>query len=366
MSQPGVHKLPLFWWLNFLGWFSYGAAAFLLYYTGGWGEVDKVFWFFYPYLIGSLVCIVLHLGIKKYISFFRSVPKLALIVVVIAILGANLWFLVDLLTTLIMSLPGFSWNQFLRQYLSGVFSRAMPLMGWTVLYFSLLVWNEWKQQEKRTLAANDLAQTAQLQMLRYQLDPHFLFNSLNSIRALIDENERTAQDMITELSEFLRYSLESKQFSNVPLKDEIDAIRYYFAIQKKRYEEKLQVDFAIENRAGEFPVLSFLIHPLIENAVKYGMQTSAMPLRIQIRARISAGSLKLEVFNTGEWLPPTLEEESSTHGTGTGLENVRQRLENAFPDSFSLKIGPYEDGVRVVLEIFIPDPELHPFPDIPV
>jgi len=357
-------KVPLFWWMNFLGWFAYGLAAFLLYYSGNWRELDKVFWFFYPYLIGSLVCIILHICIKKYFSFSRSVPLLALLVVAFSILGANIWFLVDLLTTLLLALSNFSWDQFLRQYFSGIFSRAMPLMGWTILYFNLLLWNAWKQQEKRTHAANDLAQAAQLQMLRYQLDPHFLFNSLNAIRALVDENEQKARDMITELSGFLRYSLESKQFSNVPLKDELNAIRYYFAIQKKRYEEKLLVNFDIDSQTDEFPVLSFLIHPLVENAVKYGMQTSAMPLSIRIRARMYNKCLKVEVYNSGKWISPAPGGNNSASSTGTGLENVRQRLENAFPGRFRLEAGAYNGGVRVVLEILSPDPLLGPIQDI--
>lgn len=358
--------MPLFLGLNFAGWFSYGLAAFLLYYNGSWRELGNVFWFFYPYLIGSLVCVGLYFVIKRYSFYSRSILRLALLAAAVTLLGANVWFFIDLLTTLGLALPGFSWDKFLLQYLSGVFTRAMPLMGWTALYFSLQLWNEWKQQEKSTRTANDLAQTAQLQMLRYQLNPHFLFNSLNSIRALIDENEQTAREMITELSEFLRYSLESKKYSNVPLRDEINALRYYFAIQKKRYEEKLLVDFSIAENAAEFPVLSFLIHPLVENAVKYGMQTSAMPLRIRIRARLLAGGLQLEVYNTGRWLPPAKPEANKVPGTGTGLENVRQRLDNAYAGRFKLTAGPCENGVCVVLEIFSPDQKLYPSPDIPV
>jgi len=189
-------------------------------------------------------------------------------------------------------------------------------------------------------------------MPRYQLNPHFLFNALNSIRALVDEDEGRAREMVTELSEFLRYSLHSKSFADVPLKDEIEAIRHYFSIQKKRYEDKLTVNYTIAPQAEDYPVLSFLIHPLVENAVKYGMQTSAMPLKITLQAEVTEGDLKLEICNTGEWVEPAAEMESNSQGTGTGLENVRQRLDNAFPNRYDFKICEEEGMVCIRLTIF--------------
>jgi LytS/YehU family sensor histidine kinase len=89
-------------------------------------------------------------------------------------------------------------------------------------------------------------------MLRYQINPHFLFNTLNAIRALVEENEKQAREMITELSEFLRYSLISSQYDNVPLSEEIDAIRHYFAIEKRRYENKLEVALEVSPLAEDF------------------------------------------------------------------------------------------------------------------
>ena len=240
---------------------------------------------------------------------------------------------------------------FIQIYFMNVISGGAVLLGWTFLYFGIKNWIEWKQQEKRMEKANSLAQDAQLQMLRYQLNPHFLFNSMNSIRALIDEDETKAREMITELSEFLRYSLDSKDYSNVPLKKEIEAIQHYFAIQKKRYEDKLEVTYDIEPQAGDYPVLSFLIHPLVENAVKYGMRTSPMPLTIHLKAKIREGVLKVEVCNTGKWVEPAQQEIQILTSTGTGLDNVRRRLENAFPSRHRFEAFEKEGKVHVQLEI---------------
>jgi LytS/YehU family sensor histidine kinase len=232
-----------------------------------------------------------------------------------------------------------------------MFGRSVPIIGWTVLYFGIKLWEGWKKQEKRTEEANALARSAQLQMLRHQLNPHFLFNSLNSIRALVDEDEKKAGEMVTELSQFLRYSLDIKDFYDVPLRIELEAIRYYFAIQKKRYEDKLLVEFDIEPEAESYPVLSFLIHPLVENAVKYGMRAGTLPLQVRIEAGVKGGQLGIRISNTGKWIKPADGDEGNFSGTGTGLDNVRKRLENAFPGQWRLTTVEKEGWVHVQLDI---------------
>jgi LytS/YehU family sensor histidine kinase len=186
-------------------------------------------------------------------------------------------------------------------------------------------------------------------MLRYQLNPHFLFNSLNSIRALISEDQKASKEMVTELADFLRYSLVSKSFANVPLRQEIEAIQHYFALEHRRFEEKLVTTVEVDRDAEEFPVLSFLLNPLVENAVKYGMLTSPLPLRIAIKASVSSDTLTIIVSNTGKWKVPSAE--MSELSTGTGLGNIRLRLENAFPDAHLFEIGEVGDSVVARIEI---------------
>ncbi len=221
---------------------------------------------------------------------------------------------------------------------------------WSALYFGIKYWRDWMDEKERARVAAALAQKAQLQMLRYQLNPHFLFNALNSLRALIDEDKRLAKGMITELSEFLRYSLVSRRATSVPLRDELDAIRHYLAIEKKRFEDKLQVSFAVDPKAEDVPVLSFLIHPLVENAVKYGMKTSAMPLRLRLEASVEGGGLTVDVWNSGRWLDEG-DAARPGSGTGTGLENTRARLANAYPGRHHVDVQTDGDAVHVRLRI---------------
>ncbi len=222
--------------------------------------------------------------------------------------------------------------------------------SWSALYFGIKYWRDWIDEKERARIATALAQKAQLQMLRYQLNPHFLFNALNSLRALIDEDKRLAKGMITELSEFLRYSLVSRRATSVPLRDELDAIRHYLAIEKKRFEDKLQVSFAVDPKAEDVPVLSFLIHPLVENAVKYGMKTSPMPLRLKLEASVNDGGLTVDVWNSGRWLDES-DAAKPGAGTGTGLENTRARLANAYPGRHHVDVITEGNAVHVRLRI---------------
>jgi len=352
LDKSKIRK-SLFWGLHMSGWLAYAGATAIYNYKGPWTDILRWLPFLIPYTVAFLTCLPLRLFYKR-IRFHEWPLKYSLLTGMAAsFVAANVWMGADLFISLFLHQPPYIRTPiaFKQIYLTYILARGIPLLGWTFLYLGIKIRREWKQQEQRALKANSLAQNAQLQMLRYQLNPHFLFNAMNSIRALIDEDETKAREMITELSEFLRYSLDSKDYSNVPLKHEIEAIQHYFAIQKKRYEDKLEVRYDIDPQAGEFPVLSFLIHPLVENAVKYGMHTSPMPLTVLLRVKIRDGALVIEIINTGRWIEPARREGQICAGTGTGLDNVRHRLENAFPNRHLFEVVEKEGRVYVKLEI---------------
>jgi len=307
---------------------------------------------FITYAVGFLTCIPLRLYYRGMDFRSRSVLHIALVVLVGSFVAANVWYWLDVFLSMFTSgvhevLASITLMRYLRQQ---VYSYLV-ILAWSGLYFSVKFLMEWRYQQERAEKADLLAQSAQLQMLRYQLNPHFLFNALNSIRALIEEDTGVARTMVTELSEFLRYSLISRNAIRVPLRKELEALRHYCEIQKIRYEEKLEVTFDIDPAAEDFPVLSFLVYPLVENAVKYGMQSSPMPLRINLKAAVIDESLKLDVANTGRWIPPASARSDTQWGTGTGLENVRRRLEHAFAGNYRLDVTECDGWVHMALEI---------------
>ena len=346
-----MNKSLLFWLCHISGWAALFGVRLVLYYRESWGKTGSLFAYLFPYISGFILCLLLRFVFRRFKRGGYDWKVALIISLFVSFIGANIWLGVDLLSAIIRQGAEGVFTNFTTLYLSQMMDRGMTLLGWSFLYFGISAYIEFRDQESQWARASSLAQSAQLQMLRYQINPHFLFNAMNSIRALIDEDEAKAQEMITELSEFLRYSLSSKEFSNVPLRHEIEALTHYFAIQKKRYEDKLQVDIDIDPAACEFPVLSFLIHPLVENAIKYGMRTSPMPLHIRLTARVEGKKLILSVCNTGQWITSDPESPPHTAGTGTGLDNVRQRLDNAFPRAHRLDIIEKEGGVHVELEI---------------
>jgi two-component system, LytTR family, sensor kinase len=232
------------------------------------------------------------------------------------------------------------------EFVAILFQQSFIILAWSALYFSIRTWQDWRSEARRAEDAVRLRNTTELQMLRYQLNPHFLFNALNSIRALIEEDKESAKTVITELSEFLRYSLAHRGETTVPLREELQALHHYFSVQQIRYEERLVILWAVDSSSEDFPVLSFLLQPLVENAIKYGMQTSSMPLKIRIAAHMEQDKLFLCVSNTGAWVATR-----SDSGEGVGLENVQRRLENAFRNKFEFTSNEADGWVHVKISI---------------
>ncbi len=318
----------------------------------GYYGIRYIIWNTLVIVTGLLLTSLARLFYRRIDIQQLTLAKTMVISVFSTLIIVNLWYLIRIFINYLMVQPG---EQIvpvtLSYYLQGIFFWTILIFVWNTLYFVIKLWMAWNVQREHSQQADLLAQRSKLQMLRYQLNPHFLFNSLNSIRALIEENQKTAREMITELSEFLRYSLISDYDTSVPLHNEIEALRHYFAVEKKRYEDKLNVMFDVDAMACDFPVIRFLLHPLAENAIKYGMRTSPMPLQIQIIARMLENTLVMEVSNTGKWVEPSSDLGQSSDGTNTGLNNVRQCLENAFPGRHTFEVIQKPSSVHFKIEI---------------
>ncbi len=208
--------------------------------------------------------------------------------------------------------------------------------------------------QMQTLQAQVLAHEAELRMLRYQVNPHFLFNSLSSIRALVIEDTRRARLMLTKLSEYLRYAVYPSSTDLVPLASEIEALKHYFAIEHCRFEEQLQVEYDVSGEAEAFLVPNFIVQPLAENALKYGMHTSPMPLRITICAAVEQGALRLEVVNSGTLVPnhePQKPDDFYVPRGNLGLKNIQDRLQVTYGERARLSLTAANGEVRAKIRI---------------
>jgi LytS/YehU family sensor histidine kinase len=213
------------------------------------------------------------------------------------------------------------------------------------------------QQERQLAEAQLTAQQAQLAALRYQLNPHFLFNALNSISALIvTKRNEDAEEMTEKLSSFLRSSLNAEPSELVPLDEELALTEEYLSIESVRFGDRLEIDVQCADDACHALVPSFLVQPLVENAVKHGVARSTTPIEVCIVAALDGNALRITVSN--DLAKEATEDLPDSEGAGVGIENVRHRLNAVFGKRASLTAGAV-DG-RFVATISIPNVTLAP------
>lgn len=214
---------------------------------------------------------------------------------------------------------------------------------WTVLYAALTSQRRSREKEVHLQLA---VREAELRALEAQINPHFLFNCLNSIRGLVLEDPALAQDMITRLSNILRYNLHRDPNHTVPLASEVEAVSDYLALESVRLEERLRVRMAIDPAAAQVPVPPMLLQGLVENAVKHGIAPLAAGGELLVCARLDGDMLVLEVDNPGRLADP------HPGATRVGLANARERLRILYGSRAKLSLENREG--RVAATVLVP------------
>jgi hypothetical protein len=209
---------------------------------------------------------------------------------------------------------------------------AWMLLAYFLAFGSWLWIYEMVHERRRRGELERLARDAQLRALRAQMNPHFLFNSLNSVRSLIAENPGRAASMVTGLSDILRYSLASDRTETVPFSDELGVIDEYLAVERVRFEDRLRVDQTIEPRALPLPVPPMIVQTLVENAVKHGVSATPRGGLVRLDARVRDNRLEVVVRNTGRFTP-------APDGGGFGLKNAAERLQLLYGGRASLTVA---------------------------
>lgn len=224
----------------------------------------------------------------------------------------------------------------------GLFENAMfdafVLIAWSGLYFGLQYYEQLQRQQEATLKAAAMAQEAQLAMLRYQLNPHFLFNTLNAISTLVLAREtEQANRMLAKLAAFLRYTLINPPEQKVTLEQELEALNLYLDIETVRFGPRLTTTYEIEERARIALVPSLILQPLVENAIKYAIAPSEDGGVIRVEAAIEDNLLCIALIDDGPGLPddPTPPDARSS---GVGLKNTRARLAEIYGPAHSLTL----------------------------
>jgi LytS/YehU family sensor histidine kinase len=225
------------------------------------------------------------------------------------------------------------------------------ILLWALIYFSVHFFENYKRVEIESLIWEAAVKDFELKTLKSQLNPHFMFNAMNSIRALIEEDPENAKTALTKLSNILRYSLKIERNETVPLEEEMDTVADYLALEGIRFEERLNYSIDIDPRSQKIEIPPLMIQTLVENGIKHGVSKRTEGGKIEITSRLDEDYLILQIKNSGE-----IDVESLRFSKGFGIDNTKQRLNLIYGEKAKFTIKN-ELPNEVMAEIKIPTGE---------
>ena len=366
-SRTTPSTLPSFWLLHSAGWLAYGLAMM----------VSRVGMFPLRYMavskgmlmvMGFLISLGLRYVYRPLIR--RGTPLLVLLVVaVVASYVASLvWTAADNFfdypVTVALGVRDPAPRGPIRPFFGAVYN-AFTMLAWSVLYIGIRYYAALQAERERSLKAEAVAHQAQLEALRYQINPHFLFNALNAVSTLVTEGRNDeASRMLARVSDFLRLTLTAPVRDEVALADEVDYVRQYLEIERVRFGERLRTEFDLAPDVWEAAVPAFVLQPLIENAVRHAIAPRESGGAITLEARRSGEMLQVSIVDDG----PGVRDDPQGNGTGRiGLTNTRDRLRQLYGDRGRLQLVSVPGGgTRATIEIpfrrTVGDPAQHSVP----
>jgi two-component system, LytTR family, sensor kinase len=346
LEQFRSNRNVLFWTLHAAGWAGYGLTQYVgaLWY-------DKPSSYARVIAVSAIAGFVLSMPMRYiYRRLWSRPPRVRILGVLVTCYVTAL----ALRIVINLSYKAFvepDWQaQTVWELFGGTLSTSYLLALWSVLYFGIKFYEAQRKQEEAMLKAVALAQEAQLKMLRYQLNPHFLFNTLNAISTLILDNQnKKANHAVTRLSEFLRYTLDQDPMKKVTLRQEIEALDLYLGTERLRFGERLHLEYAIEEAALDALVPSLLLQPLLENSLKYAVSAREEGGSVRIEGRTRDGRLELSVIDDG---PGLREGMPAGERRGVGLRNTRERLTVLYGENCRFAVLNAQPGLRI--EVALP------------
>ncbi len=340
-QQLSDNKNLQFWSFQVFGWTAYSLVTFFS-FTYLENEIES---YHYSHLL--MQCFLGVLCTWPLRKLYHWSFKLTVFPQISLVLFSSTFFA---LVWTCLRIPFFIWVSGLpdmwEEFNGWFYGALFVFWSWSALYFVVKFYllhklggqklieetNLKREAQLKRLEAESLAREAQLQMLRYQLNPHFLFNTLNAINALVvlKENNK-AQEMTQQLSQFLRHSLDNDTIDNVPLEDEIEMLMLYLNIEKTRFEERLILEFEITPEAKKALLPNFILQPIFENSLKYAVAASESGGTIRMTAQVADNKLKLNITDTGSGINA----EATQKGRGIGLSNIQKRLEVAYVSDYT-------------------------------
>lgn len=339
-------KHRAFWTLQTLGWLG----AFLLRALSGIANGQPAI-FLVPVLISTLtgysLTLLMAVGYRHLMQQRPIVTWSVTAILTVSGSAASAFIDAWVFATLNPSVaaPG------LKLFLGAFYLTFTLLAAWSALYYAINFFLTLEEQADQLQKLENQASTAQLAMLRYQLNPHFLFNTLNSISTLVllKQTDR-ANAMLSRLSAFLRYTLINEPTAQVTLEQEVETLKLYLEIEKMRFEKRLRTSFMIDPAVARARLPSLLLQPLVENAIKYAVTPKEEGADITVSAQAAGDNVRITVSDTGPGV-----QDGVSYGqpsTGVGLANTRDRLLQAYGERQSIEMrSTPEGGFSVIIEL---------------
>jgi two-component system, LytTR family, sensor kinase len=343
MDRENVLNLRSFWQIQIIGWGCFylfhlleSIHAFLTKRVSFDEETVPVFFMFLGSFVLRPFCRWLLRQSRSWIAFELKAAAAAMVTSIPVACAAGL---------ILQNVNHVPWHALVTVWAWSFFMLFM----WCSLYFSIKQWQQSSMEKERLLRAESELREARLLALRYQLNPHFLFNSLNAVSTLVlDGNAPAATRMLAQIGDLLRRSLDSEVTAEVTLSQELAFTEGYLAIEQTRLGERLKIDMAVPWETRDALVPNMLLQPLVENAVRYGVAPLIEGGWIAIKSALDADRLRIVIGNSGR----RGEGEQKKNGNGIGLGNTAERLKTLYGANFEFSLGwPEAGGCEVVLEL---------------
>ncbi|MBL4602111.1 MAG: histidine kinase [Emcibacteraceae bacterium] len=343
-------KQSLFWKLQIAGWLAFGAARALNLYAD---REDIIFQItvITSVVSGFLITVVLRIIYRRLKQSDLPPSTMVLSVISCIVISALLLSSID---TWIVLQTFFIDVQIYEFVIGRALYDLFVLLIWSGAYFIVNYHFLLLEQKEMYLQAVAQAHQSQLQMLRYQINPHFLFNTLNAISTLVlDKQSKEANGMLTKLSAFLRFSLVNQPTQKITIDEEVYALWLYLDIEKVRFEDRLTLDFNVSDDVKKALIPSLLLQPLVENAIKYAISPMEEGGTISLVATRKGDLLCIKLCDSGPGISklPT-KHKFNENSSGVGLENTKNRLKQLYPDNHIINIkNRDEGGLQIDIEI---------------
>jgi len=339
-----LHKTRIYWLLQVGGWLIYAIINMVF---ANMSDQLNLIYFSYIILLSGWYLISTHIFrefLKKYNWLSAKIKHIVVIVLISIILLSLINFVIHIAIWVILGALDYEQDLnpvMVRIY---VFSSFVIYLLWTLFYFTL----HYIERRNAALKWDALKNEIELNNLKSQLNPHFIFNALNSIRALVDEEPNKSKDAITQLSNILRSSLISNKSKLISFSQELNAVRDYLNLESIRYEERLRTNFSIDPKSSGFSVPPMMIQTLVENGIKHGISKLKEGGEININASVEKSMLNIQIRNNGQLNPDRL-----NGSKGLGIENTRKRLKLLYGGKATFKIKN-ENSNTVLTEVNLP------------